>query len=614
MDVERRVISSQVSDQISSIVVDREVTFSIQAQTDEFEDYEAYLDLFDAIRSEKDYDWESDISLPEAAANWLTQSAIDVGQYFKTRDFAECYISDDSDEAEKAADAAKECVNRTLNRRGLYHYLKFLRAKNINHMASNITLECWWEKELEMVEEVDETTGEVLTTQRVVKDHFNYDVHDPRNVLMSREYVYTIQDKKYMIIRDERTYSELVAEQGRHQYFDLEQLKKEKPQGDTQTKEAIGQSENDEPDDTLEKSFDRYRRFGKFWVKDGRPGIDEYGDVIEGAELKECIITVVHWCGKKHLIGFQETMYRDAHGNAFRPLIRGICYVHPTQDGGVGDGTYVRELQIAVNDTFNLGNDRTRLATIPTLKTRRNSVEDTMDTVMIKPGHRMELNDPDDVQEMIIQDNISGTMAQMGVLSSKIQDIMNIQPTTRGALPAQSSQTATAVFGAESNVGVRSNYKAMSFEYTVLTELYWMILQMTYMFAEDETKIELMGEKVEFFDPSLDYFYKPLSQSIETDQSKDVKIQRFSMLLGYVSQIQHPDTIKVVNNLLGKIFSLSGDEVENVAEGLFDSNKPMMEPGGVGDVAQQGAGVPTSNEYGMPQSGGEQMARQVGRP
>ena len=38
------------------------------------------------------------------------------------QDFVEVYLEDEGPESKKAADAAKELINRTLNRRNLYHY------------------------------------------------------------------------------------------------------------------------------------------------------------------------------------------------------------------------------------------------------------------------------------------------------------------------------------------------------------------------------------------------------------------------------------------------------------------------------------------------------------
>ena len=62
-------------------------------------EYEDYLGLIDGERDQKAYDWQSDIRIPEFMCHFLTQSAIDVRQYFTTRDFVEVKINDPSPEA-----------------------------------------------------------------------------------------------------------------------------------------------------------------------------------------------------------------------------------------------------------------------------------------------------------------------------------------------------------------------------------------------------------------------------------------------------------------------------------------------------------------------------------
>ena len=133
-------------DIVAKIVVDHEYTIAEQNQTSDFNDFESYIDMFDAERTEKEYYWMSDIFLPEFPSHMLTQSAMDVAQYFQTRDFVECFVMENGIEALAAADANEECINRTLNRRKLYFYHKYVRAKNICNMAGQVYLKCWWEQ------------------------------------------------------------------------------------------------------------------------------------------------------------------------------------------------------------------------------------------------------------------------------------------------------------------------------------------------------------------------------------------------------------------------------------------------------------------------------------
>ena len=194
------------------------------------------------------------------------------------------------------------------------------------------------------------------------------------------------------------------------------------------------------------------------------------------------------------------------------------------------------------------------------------------------------------------------------MLKGSMDQVMGVFPTTMGALPPEASQTATAVAGAESKTNTRTNYKSMTFEYTFLTELYWMIQQMTWRFAFPQTGEQLMGRKVSAFNPTRHYTYKPLSQSIETEQSKGQKINRWNQLMSYVVQIQHPDTVKAFNYIFGKTAELMGDEYANFSNAFLNPEIPIQPKGGSpeGPGGIEGA----SNQYQIPMSTGEGAARE----
>lgn len=628
-------ISKEIQQALSNLVIDQE--YQTAKTNKEFDDleFETYVDLFDSERPEKDYDWMSDISIPEFFTHMVTQSALDVSQYYVTRDFIGAYLEDGSEQAKANAAAAKECINRTLNQKHLHHYQKYVRAKTINHLTGSVWLECWWEQEIRRMvvgqeEEVEsisipnENEVEIKTRMRdveddvVIVDRFNYDVIDPRNVFTDNSYVYSIQDKPFIIIRREKTLSELKQEKERHGYFNLDKLGP--PPSETETSRETAQTTEEEQPNPIkgDEPFDILKRYGKFWCKvlekdendepvKVSPGIDKEGEPLEGAELLEVIVTYALSDANKTLIGFNLNPYVDAEGNPFRPLIRGLCYVHPTKDSGVGDGKANKELQIAIDDTFNMSNDRVRLATIPVFKGKKYTTADS-DSFYMEPGHKIDVENPDDLQEIKISSDITGSLSQLGTLTGSMDKAMSIFPTTMGQGPAMASTSATAVAGAESRTDMRTNYKAMTFEYTALQDLYWMIQQMTYAFARPETGEKLMGDKLYDFDPTKDYYYKPVSASIETEQSKDAKINRLTQLFGYVSNVQHPDTVKIINNLMARIFKLQGDEVAEFGDILLGEETPI-ETGT--PVQTQGGGTPATNQTGMPQSLMEQSVRGV---
>jgi len=635
---------------INKLAVGEYETHKTYSQQDN-EDFETYVALLDADRPEKEYEWMSNISIPEFASHVLTQSSLDVAQYFQTRDFVECYCEDEDEQSLLAAQANKELINRTLNRRDLYHFFKFVRSRTTNNLKGNVWAECRWKQETKedvigidrKVEELDvdvlgfpmvdrETqTPEIRTTEEPIEgkvpliDQFEYEILDPRNVVTDNKYVYSAQEKDFVYIRRERTLEELKRDADVDGYFNLHLLEETTPSKQTETARETTDKDKSEgitTDFTKQKRFDIYKRYGKYWAivkeraEDGypikiKPGIDENGDVRPKAEWIEMVQVFAKSGTNKTLIAFHSTPYRDHLGIPFKPVIRALCYIHPTRDNGMGDGQFARELQKGIDDTFNISNDRVTLATLLAFKGKKYVTDDNQ-TMRIEPEHVIELNDPEkDLISLEISDDINGALNQIQVLTTKMDQVMAIFPTTMGDMPGKASTTATAVVGAEGKVSGRTNYKAMTFEYTFLTELYWMITQMTYAFAFAETGEKLMGKKVYNFDPTRDYSYKPLSQSIESEQSKMAKIRMWQQIAGMVAQIQHPDTVLMLNYCFDKICKLMGDEYVNFALAFLGTDVPIQQGGqGAGGEGGGMQGAP-SNQHQIPMSPEEGGAREA---
>jgi len=565
----------------------------------DMEEYESAISLFNNESGDRDYDWQSDISIPEFSTQQLSQTALDVSQYFQTRDFVETYVQDPSDEALYAADAAEECINRTLNIRQLYHFQKFVRAKTLANITGEVIAQCWWE--------VD---GD--------REQFNYDVVPSYNVKMSSEYTYSLQQKKWIVIRDEKDLEQIKADQESCEYFNLDKLEEivSNPETAAARDRAKLSGRSFIPDNSklAPSTFEIYKRYGKYWITpDGEIGINDMGEVADGAEWKEVVMEVAVSGTTEILIAFHLQKYMDADDVPFRPVIRGKCYIHPTEDHGLGDARFSVPLARGINDTFNVSNDRVMLATLPVMKVRANSYEHE-DDLFIAPGNKIEVTNTDDIDELRINDNVQGAMMQMGVLLDKMQQANSIYPTTMGAGPERISETATAVATGEKHTNQRMNYKTTTFEYTFLNELYWMILNMTWSLASPQTGYELMGDKVFDFNPKLDFFYKPLSQSVEPEYSKNNKIRQLTTLFGYVAGLQQPNP-ELMNYMLAKIFMFMGDEYVNIADKMLNQQNVQEQQGPEqqGMLPQPGetAVEPTSNQYGFGQEEGEIETREM---
>ena len=642
MPKDKSPISDKAEQQIKAIVVDSEYETGLSNNTFDDEEFQSYIDMFECERTEKNADWRSDISIPQFFSLIVTQASTDAAPYFSNRDFVESYVMDGKKTNESNAD--ERLINRTLNQKHLHMYHKYMRLRLINYMKGETVARLWWEKKTKPIRRPDKQirysdevdiygnplTDPITRTPRVIEeditvddtalvyDRFNYEVVDPRNVITDNSYSYSLQDKASVILRYEVTLDELQGEAEQNEYFNLDKLEDKKDSGETETaRETTNKNDREtKPDREPASYFDKLERFGKFWVivkeqeEDGYPskvisGYDDMGKKKDNAEFIECLITFAKNASVTTLIGFQPQRCRTSNGEAYRPIIRGLHYIHPTEDSGIGDGKAQKELQIAIDDTFNINNDRVMLAAIPTLKMKKYGNEENS-TIRIEPEHVIELEDPNDLQEMVISDDISGSHVQINFLKSMSEQAFAQSPSTMGMLPQDSSVTATAIAGADSRANIRNNYKSLTWEYTFQNPFYWMISQLFWQYADEETAVKLLGDKLFDFNPDGDYYWKPVSQSIETEYSKNNKIKQLTNLIGLIAPMENnPKTPQLVNLMTGKIFSLMGDENDVFAKVLLDENAPTG--GGQGESPQEQA---ISNQAGLPQSQIEEGARE----
>lgn len=605
-------------------------------------EFERIIDKIENIRSEKNYEWQSDINLGLMVSHLLTEQADWAAQEFQSRDFCDILLEGDSPEDALKAKAAKIVINKLLNIKDVFHFQKRIRSKTIAWMNGYVDCLCYWEKEIQerefdvpvydqagqqTVDEFNQPMTQKKTFKRILKDRFNYQPLDPRNVFTSTGYTYSNQEKDYIFIRSEKTIEELKKDQAKFGYINLELLESRLTHEETDTsKESYGKTTPNKviPDKTPIEKFDVLDRYGKIWAivkavdDDGNPtiiepGYDDNGDVKDDAELVEAIVSYANPSkNAETLIRFQPTWAIDAVGRPYKPIIRGLAYVHPTKDQGMSDGKNLSELDTAANDTFNIGNDRTMLSTMVVMKGKKQSLEDNP-TIFFAPGNVMHLEDTKDIEEFRITDNIAGSMQQLGFVKNTASELDAKWPTTMGAVPEDSSTTATAVNGADARTNRRGNLKSLTWTYSFDAEFYQMMLQMVYANAEPETLEMLLGDLASVFDPNADYVYVPVSANIEAEHSKGRKVSMYDQIMGRITglaQFKPQQVFEIIAHILAEQTTLLGGDYRKITPLLENLIKAPVQPTqqGVQQTANASP-VPMSNQNGVPMSGMEKDTR-----
>ena len=641
----------QVQDLIGTIVVDSEYKNSASMKSDENLEFDALIDILEGKRNEKDYEWMSDYSLPQLVSIAQTDASSWASIMFQTRDFCEVKLDGEAPDDFLKAKSAKKCINQTLNDRDIYYYPKYIRLRLINFLMGRCYILGWWEQELKteeitiqiatpsMMNIPDPQTGAMIQKptvrnvpkkvqiKRPITDHFNFEVIEPRNVYTDSKYCYTAQQKDWITIRSEASYSDLKRDEVKNKYFNLDKVKEAlqgTPKKTETAKDTYAKGEDGEIPKTPVSYFDILDRYGKFWAivqerdsndnpKRVTPGIDEGGLPKDDAELVEMIITFVIIGSQKIMIRFVPTPFIDAQNKPYKPIARGWCYVHPTKDTGLSDGKYLHPLQVALDDTFNMGMDRVKLATLPTLIGNKNALDDNA-TVYFEPEHVIEVNDINtDLKEIKISDDIQGSLNVGNMLKGYSEQVSATYPTTMGALPDKTSTTATAIAGSETRTNARQNYKSLTFEYMFLQEFYWMILQMTYRFAHNDTIRKMLGDDAQHFDANEDYTYTPVTSNIESEFKKEKKIQLYDQTIGRLSGMVKmlPELVPVITHCVQRQLELQGDEYNQIAGMIEKLGKAKPRDEKTGEQVKDGESPSVSNQNNVPMSNQEKTTRQV---
>jgi len=257
------------------------------------------------------------------------------------------------------------------------------------------------------------------------------------------------------------------------------------------------------------------------------------------------------------------------------------------------------------------------LATLPTFIGKKATLDDNLSEVYFEPEHVIPVENMDDLKEIQIRDNVTGALNQIGMLKNAMYQVSSIYPPQMGAMPEDASTTATAVAGAQTNSNVRGNYKNLTWEHMFATEFYWLILQMTYRFATEETIIKILGDDAINFDANADYTYSPVSSAIETEYNKYRKIQQYDQSIGRISGIAQvlPKVIPVIAYMIGKQLELLGNDYNDVSKMILDlANSKPTEDGGATQQIPDMASPTVSNQNGNAMSTQEIMAREDTMP
>ena len=136
-----RAFPDKGDEQMAKVVVDQEYMVGRNNTQIKGNDLQAAIDMLECVRTVSPKEsWQSNVMIPEFASIQITLAGNQASQYFQRRDFVECHLQDDSEEALRAKEAAQLCINKTLNMRHLHYYIKFMRAIQLATIGGEVFL------------------------------------------------------------------------------------------------------------------------------------------------------------------------------------------------------------------------------------------------------------------------------------------------------------------------------------------------------------------------------------------------------------------------------------------------------------------------------------------
>ena len=613
------------------------------------EDFKTFYNMIHSIRNKKPHEWESDISLPEFVSRLLVQVGNFCAQYFSSTDYVENDLESDDPQDVAEAQAAKKLLNVLLKDPDNHYYHKIVRLINFVFTCGYGIIKGGYNQQIDQVlshhEQKsdfithDETGGymaedgtpyidptvqipAMMSTQtpvykdQTVKDMPTFEIWPNQNVYQSPEYTYSLNDKEYVIFETEKTLSQLKAEKEQMGYFNLDFLEEEEPEGKRgETTYDLDGKLTPQPQPP-EKTFVEYERWGRYPAKekDGKyvPAIDEQGKFEEDYELVECIIHYIQQREKdapRHVIGFRKSKHTR------RPMVKFLCYVDMVDDNGFGDGKVNRELQIAVDDNYNLMNMRSQLAVTPSFKGKR--FTGLPEKVITGPGHITILEDLSDLEQWVIDDNQQSGIYHNQLLASKMDAAMATGPQMMGQ-PSDRAETATVGSIMNQRANIRIGMKSMNLEFIGFSDFYRMILTLCNDFMLPATLEAIIGEEMAVaYNPKRKDKFRPVSQALENDESKQFNIKTLQGLYQMTTSVQNPNTPKVLNMIWSQMVETMGTPYTQMKKVLFEDDPQtlllyQMATGAKGTPSAptpQNPGMPPQNQLPGTQSQAEQQTR-----
>jgi hypothetical protein len=316
--------------------------------------------------------------------------------------------------------------------------------------------------------------------------------------------------------------------------------------------------------------------------------------------FKEMIVWVADPGGNATLIRWEENPYGE------KTIYDGHLYLDPERWHSAGQIEPSKDIFTAIDDNINAMFDEIwRNLMPPTVFNKFALVE--WDTIQHAPGQKwMVGGNPNDAVMFPRPSNITGDAWQKHVLLDSEQEKTN--SVTSNIQGAGKEKTATqGVLNTQFSTD-KMDLLLMIYESTVMRTDAKMTIRFAQKFADPMTFIAILGAPFKF-DTGYkeEYRFCPAGSSVKLEQQKEVEIQQDIQLIQILGSIKNPNTPKVINQLFANI--MRNRNHPEIAVGFDEDYYEPSSPAGNIKMAQRMLPQGDSNQNGVPMSDAESSVR-----
>jgi hypothetical protein len=637
------ITNEDLNGYIAGLILTDEYDVSVRNMADRISIYDDVRDAYHCERPDKNYEWQSNLTLPKVAQTVINGASKLNDIFFSSRDYVRAVPH--RKVSKQGAQAGESLLNAFLKNPELHYFLKSVRSEFCDSLYGWSVHKWHWEKDIEhrvvgsqIVPRVEmgmdgmpllSLAQEPVYGKIIKKDFPQMEVFTPRTVYFSPERVDDFSKKRWVIFTAVEDIQALREQEEAMGYFNLDGLGHQ-TETDTETAQEREEETAEKSSSPLHEDVETFERWGKWPVRtegepqfddDGVlvnpkldvqdrpiPGIDKNGKVAsKDVAWPEMWITCARSEGKKPtVIRWQINPY------GFKTVSRGqLGIMDPDDDLSRGQGELALDFQTGICDNLNARNDATLIGMFPPIVTGKDMSHE-WDTFRYGPSAIWMADTggtaQDQLRELRINPNTADAANIHMLLDSELQRTTNEYAHTSGDFPGR-REPATGYAVTSQAASLAYRFKAKVIEHTQLRNDYQIILRMAGKFMEPETPMSLIGEEAQFLDLSNPHLgFTPITQSLEPESSKQQNIQSLVQMIPMIMGIPNPNTITLVNHMVSEIFKLMGHEYEQYGDMLLNPAVPpqMMTPPGSPTAPQS---APMQNQMGGMQSGPEMMNR-----